>query len=69
MLQASYCSLFDVCWSFGVVGVEWYPCCRLQPGLLFFKYSSTITMMHGPINIIINTYVSLMYELKKIGKC
>jgi len=33
----SYCSWFDVCWSFGVVGLEWYPCCRLQfvvnPGL------------------------------------
>jgi len=27
----SYCSWFDVCWSFGVVGLEWYPCCWLQP--------------------------------------
>jgi len=27
----SYCSWFDVCWSFGVVGLERYPCCRLQP--------------------------------------
>jgi len=28
----SYCSWFDVCWNFGVVGLEWYPCCRLlQP--------------------------------------
>ena len=27
----SYCSWFDVCWSFGVVGLEWYPCCMLQP--------------------------------------
>ena len=27
----SYCSWFYVCWSFGVVGLEWYPCCRLQP--------------------------------------
>ena len=25
----SHCSWFDVCWSFGVVGLEWYPCCRL----------------------------------------
>ena len=23
----SYCTWFDVCWSFGVVGLEWYPCC------------------------------------------
>jgi len=35
----SYCSLFDVCWCFGVVELE------------FVFYSSTITMMHGPINI------------------
>ena len=27
----SYYSWFDVCWSFGVVGLEWYPCCRLKP--------------------------------------
>jgi len=26
----SYCSRFDVCWSFGVVGLEWYPCCGLK---------------------------------------
>ena len=26
----SYCSWFDVCWRFGVVGSEWYPCCRLK---------------------------------------
>ena len=26
----SYCSWFDVCWSFGVAGLEWYPCCRLK---------------------------------------
>jgi len=23
-------SWFDVCWSFGVVGLEWYLCCRLK---------------------------------------
>ena len=26
----SYCSCFDVCWSFGVVGLEWSACCRLK---------------------------------------
>ena len=26
----SYCSWFNVCWRFGVVGLEWYPCCRLK---------------------------------------
>jgi len=24
------CSWFDVCWSFGVAGLEWYPCSRLK---------------------------------------
>jgi len=65
----SYCSWFDVCWSFGVVGLEWYPCCRLKHILMsetywahkkwnkvasdikLVFYSSTIKMMHGPINI------------------
>ena len=28
--HGSYCSWFDVCWNFGVVGLEWYPCCRLK---------------------------------------
>ena len=32
----SYCSWFDVCWSFRVVGLEWYPCCRLQPATRTF---------------------------------
>jgi len=26
----SYCSWFDVFWSFGVVDLEWYPRCRLK---------------------------------------
>ena len=30
----SYCSWFDVYWSFGVVELEWYPCCRLKHFLL-----------------------------------
>jgi len=113
----SYCSWFDVCWSFGVVGLEWYPCCRLkhncntdttlnQPrrnskthrtknntnnvaiqqnsrkllmmdilmseacwahkkwnkiasDVKFVFYSSTITMMHGPINIILKVSSAL----------
>jgi len=32
----SYCSWFDVCWSFGVVDLERYPCCRLKP--ILFNY-------------------------------
>jgi len=77
----SYCSWFDVCWSFGVVGLEWYPCCRLQPAtrmmdILMFEtcwahkkwnkiasdielvfYSSTITMIHGQINIRLFSFI------------
>jgi hypothetical protein len=100
----SYFSWFDVCWGFGVVGLEWYPCCRLKPHqisntqrtenkttdvviqqhsrkLLMMDIltsetcwahkkwnkiasdiklvfcSSTITMMHGPINIRFSDYV------------
>jgi len=25
-----YIPWFDLCWRFGVVGLEWYPCCRLK---------------------------------------
>jgi len=32
----SYCSWFDVCWSFGVVGLEWYPCCGLKHSSCYF---------------------------------
>ena len=35
VLQASW---FDVCWSFGVVGLEWYPCCRLNLSFPHYKY-------------------------------
>jgi len=89
----SYCSWFDVCWSCGVVGLEWYPCCRLKHAsactiqqnsrnlrmmdilmsetcwahtkwnkiasdIKLVFYSSTITMMHGPINTTFTLYVS-----------
>ena len=33
----SYCSWFDVCWSFGVVGLEWYPCGRLKHNSNMFR--------------------------------
>ena len=103
----SYCSWYDVCWSFSVVGLEWYPCCasacntdttptqphwnsnthrtknnttnvviqqdsrkllmmdrlmsetcsahkkwnKIASDIKLVFYSSTIAMMHGPINI------------------
>ena len=115
------CSCFDVCWSFGVAGLEWYPCCRpklcfsLQHGyhptqshrnsnthrnknnttnvviqqnsrkllmmdllmsetcwahkkwnkiasdIKLVSYSSSITMMHGPINIRYHFVFSTFY--------
>ena len=58
----SYCSWFDVCWRFGVVGLEWYSCCRLKP--------ATITIMHGPINIrkktILQSYIKFLVKTKNI---
>jgi len=33
----SYCSRFDMCWSFGVVWLEWYPCCRLKHNFNMFR--------------------------------
>jgi len=50
------CYCFDVCWSFGVAGLGWYPCSRLKHNIItsdikLVSYSSTITMMHGPIYI------------------
>ena len=43
----SYCSWFDVGWSFGVVGLEWYPCCRLQPatGIPLFPATSFLFLL------------------------
>ena len=59
---------FNLCWSFGVAGLGWYPCSRLKHnwsvhvecrgwGLItsdikLVSYSSTITMKQGPIYII-----------------
>ena len=56
----SYCSCFDVFWSFGLVGLEWYLCGRLKPvysGLRFvckvlmlwsdyYLYSGFYTLQH-----------------------
>jgi len=107
-----YCSWFDVCWSFGVVGLEWSEACntdttqtqlyqisntqrsenktadvviqqqsckllmmdilmsetcwvhkkwnKIASGIKLVFYSSTITMMHGPINIRLICFVYSM---------
>jgi len=48
----SYCSWFDVCWCFGVVGLEWYPCCRL-------KLFSDINPLNAELNPICHLLVLL----------
>ena len=41
----SYCSWLDVCWSFGVVGLVWYPCCRLIRSLRLFCWITTLVVL------------------------
>ena len=41
----SYCSWFDVCWSFGVVGLEWYSCYRLIRSLRLFCWITTLVVL------------------------
>ena len=49
----SYCSWFDVCWSFGLVGLEWYPCCRLlQPSAIFFLVRCVLEFRCGWIGVV-----------------
>ena len=43
----SYCSLFDVCWSFGVVGLEWYPCCRLKQVTSSWSFILQLSLSFG----------------------
>ena len=45
----SYFSWFDVCWSFGVVGLEWYPCFRLKPATRIPPIFYTILCKTFPI--------------------
>ena len=64
----SYCSWFDVCWSFGVVGLEWYPCCRLQPATRIpLQPNHTET----PTNVVIqqNSRKLLMIDILMSEKC
>ena len=49
LLHWSYCSWFNVCWSFGVVGLEWYPCCRRQQ-LHLLRESVTSTEFPTELN-------------------
>jgi len=42
----SYCSCFDVFRRFGMVGLEWYPCCRLQPATRIPPQTATPKLQH-----------------------
>jgi hypothetical protein len=53
----SFCSQFVVCWSFGAAGFEWSSFCRLKLCFSLVFRSSTITMMHDPINIRFKSYL------------
>ena len=44
----SYCSWFVVCWSFGVIGLEWYPCCSCASAC---NTDTTPTQPHRNSNI------------------
>ena len=49
-----YCSWFDVCWSFGVFGLEWCPCCRLkQPPTQPHRNSNTHRTKNNTTNVVI----------------
>ena len=40
----SYCAWFDVCWSFGVVGLIWYPCWRLKHRPVMLQPATRISL-------------------------
>jgi len=54
-----YCSWFDVCWSFGVFGLEWYPCCRLKPATripLQIKYQVKLNIEWHQVGLLFFNY-------------
>ena len=69
----SYCSWFDVCWSFGLVGLEWYPCCRLKPATLQHKLLMTDILMsetcwaHKKWNKITNDIKLVFYSSTRVS--
>ena len=68
----SYCSWFDVCWSLGLVGLEWYLCCRLkhiptQP----HRNSNTHRSKNNTTNVVIqqNSRKLLMMDILMSETC
>ena len=63
-----YCSWFDVCWSFGVVGLEWYPCCRLKPATRTLHKPSSFPQVSLPkfcMNLLCLSYACHIPRLSK----
>jgi len=68
----SYCSWFDVCRSFGVVGLEWYPCCRLQPATqIWHRNSNTHQTKNNTTNVVVqqNSRKLLMMDILMSETC
>jgi len=58
----SYCSWFDVSWSFGMVVLECYPCCRVHVNTECITLSGMFTSLsHGDQN------PGFYLEIKKVG--
>ena len=61
------CSCFDVCWSFGLAGLGWYPCSRLKPAThietrTHNQCGDTIEKSQAPDNGCINVQNMLSIE-------
>ena len=51
----SYCSWFDVCWSFGVVGLEW--CIRVAGLSLQHGYNYNFSVNKNPTDASVRRYL------------
>jgi len=52
----SLCFWFVVCWRFSVVGLEWYPCCRLQAPTQPHWISNTQRIKNTTTNVVIHQH-------------
>jgi len=77
LLHWSNFSWFDVCWSLGVVGLEWYPCCRLKHSWYHsnptqpHRNSKTHWTKNNTTNVVIqqNSSKFLMMDILKSETC
>ena len=74
----SCCSWFDVCLSFGVVGLEWYPCCSCTSACntdttptRSHRNSNTYRTKNNTTNVVIqqNSRKLLMMDILMSEKC